>query len=127
MRKLLTVLVAGALAVTLGAPAFADDTRGSDDQQVTAMRDRNDRGDRHDGKRGDHDGRRGSRYNHHRHDRDDDHGYRHSRYRRGYGYYDRYPYYYGGYYGYPSYYRDSDSRYRECYDAYYYDRDFYDR
>jgi len=129
MRKLLTVLLAGGLALTLAAPAFADARDKSNHATFTAQRDR-DRG--HD----DHDGRRGySRSRYH----DDDHYYRRGYYDRGYygrgyyrhryGYYYGYPYYYDyyGYYGYPSYYRDSPSRQRECYDAYYYDRDFWYR
>src|SRR3954452_4096778 len=110
MRRLLTVLVVGALAVTLGAPAFAGD-RGSSDHKITAMRDRDDRGhDRHG--RDDDDRRRGSYHPDRYDDRDD--GYRHHyrhRYGYDYGYYD--------YYGYPAYYRDSYSRERECRDAYY--------
>src|SRR6185295_7309735 len=127
MRKLLIVLMASGLAITLAGPAFGNARDSSHQAKFTAQRDRDrDRGQHWRG-HGDYDGRRGYSRDHHRYDDYYGRGY----YRHRYGYYYGSPYYYdgyyGGYYGYPAYYRDSPSRQRECYDAYYYDRDFWYR
>src|SRR5687768_7804467 len=102
MRRPLLVLAAAALAVTLGAPAYAGSARDPADEKVTAMGKRGDRDGKHHAGRNRSDGKhwRG----HGRHHRDDDgrHGYRSRGHRhyRDYGYY-RYgygsPYYYGYY------------------------------
>lgn len=101
MRRLLTVLVALALVVALGAPAFGDNGRGptSPDRPITAMD-----------------------YHGHWHHRDyRGHGYyRHRYYYDGY-YRHHYPYYY---YGYPYYY---DGYYARCRWAYYHDPYWFDR
>lgn len=129
MRKLLTVLVAGGLVVTLGAPAFGDSetiTRSSDDQ-LTATRHGGDRQGgggryrRNPGRDGDHRG-----WRHRRHLWDD--AVRSGHRRRSYDrYFSGFPYYYGGYYNYPTFDRRAYARERECNDAYSYDRAFYDR
>src|SRR5256885_15840326 len=114
MRKLLTVLVAGGLALGPSPPAFADNARHSSDQaKFTAQRDRgHDRG--HDWHGRDNDDRRGDfdRGGHHYRYDDDYYGRGYYRHRYGY-YYDPYYYDYYGYYGYPAYQRDLPSRQRE--------------
>ena len=116
MRKVMTVLVAGALAATLSAPAFAEDRGPSDQKRFSAQRDddgprdyryRHNRGRGDRGGYGHHDGYR-HRHGYHR----GHHGYYGHRHHRDRYYYDRYYYggYRGGYYGYRGGYYDSRAR-----------------
>jgi len=89
MRRFLPVLVAVALVVALGGPAFGDNSRpaSSPDHRITAM-DHHSRW--HHGDDRDH--------GYYRHRSYDDRYYRYRYYGYPYYYY-RYPYYYDGYYG----------------------------